>query len=391
MGKIKYYITMLLTFAQGAIICIGLLMFIYFPIVAPYIAKYAGLTLVDGAELRGRIMGAVLVAIGVITWVPLTKLRKKAREASKYDKYGRLKSMNGYYNNLSVREQKEFDKERIKRLDAVLPATLVRQMTKQGSTAPERDMADLVGLEDVKTKMQEMAARMEFETKNRRNRSDMSMHMVFFGPPGTGKTTVARIMTGFLYKYRYIESNRLIETSGSFFVDDKAVDKAEALIEQSYGGVLFIDEAYAMMNSGFGAEAVAAIIKKMEDARGRFILILAGYTDEMKKLLQSNPGFMSRLKDYFYFSDYSITDLIGIFVAMARAEGYTVSESAYDRLEDAIKEAKRNSDFGNARTCRNILEKSINRHSLNEYNGKSEGTFVLGKDDIVYEPNIPTM
>ena len=388
MGKLKYYFTILLTYAQIAAIGVGLLIFIYAPVALPFIAERANLDLVEGAQLRGRILGAVIFAIGAVTWLPLNKIRRKAREASKFDEYGRLKGMNDYYNKMSVKEQKEFDKERIRRLEAVLPATLVKQMTKKGSTNPDNDMNALIGLEDVKFKMREMAARMEFETKNRRKRADTAMHMVFFGPPGTGKTTVARIMTGYLHKYGYIKQNRLIETAGSFFVDDKAVDKAEALIQQAYGGVLFIDEAYAMMNSGFGAEAVAAIIKQMEDARGKFILILAGYTEEMKGLLQSNTGFLSRIKDYFYFSNYSIQDLVGIFVTMANQEGYQVSQDAANRLGQIMEEAVNDKNFGNARTCRNILDKSIDRHSLNEHDGLSEGTFMLGANDIVYEPDI---
>ena len=146
--------------------------------------------------------------------------------------------------------------------------------------------------------MSDMVARLQFESRSNTNKkgkmktqqqNGMSgRHMVFYGAPGTGKTTVARILTGFLYQYGYIKENKCVEVDGNFLKAgaDTAL-KTELVIRQAYNGVLFVDEAYSLMDSmdGSGREAIATLIKQMEDNRDRFILILAGYTDEMKYLL----------------------------------------------------------------------------------------------------------
>lgn len=336
-----------------------------------------------------NIFGAIiLAALGAIVFTfksPLEKLRLEARNEQKYDDYGRVKISN-QYERMSAREQAEIDRINQLEMERTLPSSVVRSMTHEGSKDPVADMENLIGLQTVKEKMEEMAARMEFDQESGIKSTDSCMHMCFFGPPGTGKTTCARIMTGFLYKYGYIRENRLIETDGNFLADSmNASSKTELLIQKSYGGVLFIDEAYSLLNNPTGREAISTMIKQMEDNKEKFILILAGYENEMRKLIQSNPGFLSRVKEYFYFQSYSVPELTQMFEKMAKEIGFTISPAAKGAFIDLITSLKDGYHFGNARTVRNILDKSKDRHSLNFKRGIVKERFELDARDIYYE------
>ena len=268
-------------------------------------------------------------------------------------------------------------------MNRVLPQTLVKQMTKKEAKTGRRD-GRLVGLSVVKDKMEEMAARMEFE-KNINENALTPPTTWCFRPPGTGKTTVARIMAGFLHKYKYISENAMIEVNGSFFTTGDAAVKADALCQYAYGKVLFIDEAYAMTESMQGQEAVATIIKQMEDAKGYFVLILAGYENEMKDLLQSNPGFLSRVKEYFFFENYTPIELTEIFLSMAKGEGFTVTDRAQAKVHALFSSLLGDINFGNARTARNILDHSIGTHVVNVKRRTAQGDFILDEADITYK------
>ena len=329
-----------------------------------------------------------LSVVCIILYPFINKLRQKARTAAKYDQYGRLKQF-GNYEKMSVQEQKEFDKQRMKDMERLLPTTMVREMTKRGSAKPDEDLKNLTGLQSVKQKVEEMEARMEMERRDKKKnkQTEMSRHMVFFGPPGTGKTTVAAIMTAYLKKYGYIQDNRFMIANGSFFSGAESSKKVDAVVQRAFGGVLFIDEAYAMMQGMNGDEAVSALLSQMEDNRDKFVLIMAGYEDEMKDLLKSNPGFLSRIAEFLYFENYSIAELLQIFKGMAKKEGYSVSEDGEDEFRIVINQALKENSFGNARTCRSILDKSISRHCLNIKRSKKKDDYVLTEDDIVYEAN----
>lgn len=333
------------------------------------------------------VIGILIIVACALTRKYISNLRVKGLEEARFDEYGRLKGQDDYF-ELSLDAQKKLDEERKQKMNRILPISMIKQMTHKGSENPELDMEGLVGLRGVKDKMEEMVAQMEFDKKHGIERTDSTNHMNMYGPPGTGKTTVARIMAGFLKENGYIKRNEVVEVNGSFLTSADAAIKAEALCQHAYGGVLFIDEAYAMTNSQEGQEAIAALIKEMEDSKDKFVLILAGYEDEMKELLNSNPGFLSRIKEHFYFKNYTIPELQDIFVGMAERLGYTVTEDALDKVESILYELSTDVNFGNARSCRNVLDKSITRHALNVKRGVAEGEFLLGVDDIIFNNSI---
>ena len=324
-----------------------------------------------------KIVGVIIAVGGLIAKKPLEELRIKLRRDVEYDEFG-LSKTKGRYEYLSKAEKDQIDLQKTADMERVMNTSAMKKMTKQGSKNPRADMDNLIGLLPVKNKMEEMVARMQFESMSNTNKrgkkkekkeNGMSgRHMVFYGAPGTGKTTVARILTGFLYQYGYIKENKCVEVDGNFLKAgaDTAL-KTELVIRQAYDGVLFVDEAYSLMDSsdGSGREAIATLIKQMEDKRDRFILILAGYTEEMKYLLNANPGFESRIKEYLDFPDYNDEEMLQIFIMMAKQSNFIVSEEAIDPFYERISKERRLKSFGNARTARNILDETIDKHAFN--------------------------
>lgn len=181
----------------------------------------------------------------------------------------------------------------------------------------------------------------------------------------THNTTIARIMTGFLYRYGYIKENKCVEVDGNFLkAGPETATKTTMIIRQAFNGVLFIDEAYSLIQGDeYGQEAIATLIKQMEDNRGRFVLIMAGYTNEMRALLRSNPGFQSRIKEYLYFEDYNDQDMCTIFKAMAKSKGYELDFGAEQNLIQRIQNERPLRSFGNARTARSILDEALEKHA----------------------------
>lgn len=324
------------------------------------------------------IIGVVLIVLGLALMMPLRKWRVATRREVEYDEFGISKSK-GNYEYLSKAERDKMDLQKTADMERLLSATAVKKMMKPGSTNPMKDLQTMIGLEPVKQKVEEMVARMEFETQEMKgmnkkkkaahiNKNLSGRHMVFFGSPGTGKTSVARIITGFLYKYGYIKENKCFEIDGNFLkAGTESALKTELVCRQAHGGVLFIDEAYALMESGDGSgeQAIATLIKQMEDNRDKFIIILAGYTHEMKMLIDKNPGFESRVRDYLNFPDYNAMEMREIASQMANANNFVIDNSAFDVFDALVARERRLKSFGNGRTARNIVDKAIDRHTLN--------------------------
>lgn len=320
----------------------------------------------------------------------LFEARIKLRNIVDYDEFGVSKKY-GKYERMSAKEKKVIDMQKMADMERILSSSQIKKLTHKGSEDPCKDMKKLIGLRNVKDKMNEMVARMEFE-KSSKKMQISSKHMAFLGSPGTGKTTVARIMTGFLYKNKYIKKNKCVEVDGNFLKSSTSADtaiKTELIIREALGGVLFIDEAYALIegSDGIGEQAVATLIKAMEDRKGEFVLILAGYTNEIKKLIQSNPGFESRIKDFMVFQDYNNEELKEIFINMARDNNFVVDANALDKLEERFERERNLSSFGNGRTARNILDECIDKHAFNFKNkeiGIADKFKITEKDVSVY-------
>jgi stage V sporulation protein K len=198
--------------------------------------------------------------------------------------------------------------------------------------------------------------------------TEITLHTVFSGPPGTGKTSVARLLSrifkhlGFLSKGQLVETDREGMIAG--FVGQTAL-KVNKVVEDSLGGVLFIDEAYSLTQNSFGndygSEAVNTLIKRMEDQRDELAVVVAGYTEPMKIFIESNPGLRSRFNRFFEFNHFSPSELLQIFESIATKSDFVVTDDAKEKLNDTFEMLfeKRDESFGNARVVRNLFEKCV--------------------------------
>lgn len=196
--------------------------------------------------------------------------------------------------------------------------------------------------------------------------TNMSYHMVFTGNPGTGKTTVARIVAGIYKELGILKKGHLVETDRSGLVAEyvgQTAPKTNAKIDEALDGVLFIDEAYTLLGgeNDFGAEAIATLLKRMEDNRDRLVVILAGYTNEIKDFIDSNPGLQSRFNRYIHFDDYTADDLLEILRLNLKKSRYKIKRDAFEWMRSYIsnKVMMKDNRFGNARFVRNAFEKIV--------------------------------
>ena len=246
---------------------------------------------------------------------------------------------------------------------------------------PKEDMKDLlaeldgyIGLQTVKEEVHNlinMASVYQLRRQHDLPTTDMSLHLVFTGNPGTGKTMMARMMARIYRSLDILSRGQLVEVDRSGlvagYVGQTAI-KTQKVIEKAMGGVLFIDEAYALngrSENDFGQEAIDTILKAMEDHRDDLVVIVAGYTDLMDRFIHSNPGLESRFNKYFYFEDYDGAQLFTILQSMCVKNGYVLTpegEALAWRELMALYE-DRDENFGNARDVRNLFEQAVARQS----------------------------
>ena len=239
-------------------------------------------------------------------------------------------------------------------------------------TDPYQELDDLIGLDNVKQEVKSLANFVRLQ-KQRQEKGlktpKLSYHLVFTGSPGTGKTTVARIVARIYKDLGILKKGHTVETDRSGLVANyvgQTATKTNAIVDSALNGVLFIDEAYSLVpedgNGGdYGQEAISTLLKRMEDYRDRLVVIIAGYPKEMKRFIDSNPGLQSRFNRYINFPDYTSGELFDIFGMYMKKNQYALSPDAADYLREALQDAVEHKDrnFGNARFVRNIFEKAI--------------------------------
>ena len=238
------------------------------------------------------------------------------------------------------------------------------------------ELDSLVGLKPVKDELRRLIATVRAnkmrEEKGLENNVTMSYNFVFTGNPGTGKTTVARILGKAFRALGVLDRANFVETDRSGLVakyEGQTAAKTNKLIDSAMGGILFIDEAYQLNqgeNDQYGSEAVATLLKRMEDARGSMVVIIAGYSNEMKKFMEINSGLESRFNRTIEFPDYSAKELAEIYRSMAKKAKYRLSDDVEHWLVPYISmlTEKRDKNFGNARWARNLFEKTVERQAL---------------------------
>ncbi|WP_243291852.1 stage V sporulation protein K [Bacillus sp. FJAT-47783] len=240
----------------------------------------------------------------------------------------------------------------------------------------EKEMSSLVGMEEMKKMIKEIYAWI-YVNKKREEKGlkagKQALHMMFKGNPGTGKTTIARLIGKLFFQMNVLTKGHLIEAERADLVGEyigHTAQKTRDLIKKALGGILFIDEAYSLARGGekdFGKEAIDTLVKHMEDKQHEFVLILAGYPREMEQFLSLNPGLKSRFPIVMEFPDYSVAELMEIASLMVNEKEYQFHCDAKRKLQDQLMKIKQETPpakFSNGRFVRNIIEKSIRAQAM---------------------------
>ena len=259
----------------------------------------------------------------------------------------------------------------------------------------------LVGLSAVKKEISNLAAFLNLQIKRGESNTFQGKHYVFTGNPGTGKTTVARIMADVFKTLGILSRGQLVEADRAKLVagySGQTAIKTNQLIDSAMGGVLFIDEAYTLRSNdgdSFGAEAIDTLLKRLEDDRGRFICIVAGYTNQMHDFIDSNPGLKSRFTQTIHFDDYTPDELTQIFLNLAAAKNFTISDETRSAIHRQFEQLylRRDKNFGNAREARRIFDEAVEKQSqrlvglMSDPGFKEEDMYCITTDDLPMAQN----
>ena len=254
----------------------------------------------------------------------------------------------------------------------------------------------LVGLTSVKKEISNLTAFLNLQIKRGETQTFQGKHYVFTGNPGTGKTTVARIMADIFKTLGVVARGQLVEADRAKLVagySGQTAIKTNQLVDQALGGVLFIDEAYTLKsNDGdtFGSEAIDTLLKRLEDDRGKFICIVAGYTDQMHDFIDTNPGLKSRFTQTIHFDDYTPDELTEIFLHLADGKNFTIDDDTRAAIHRQFEQLylRRDKNFGNAREARRIFNEAVERQSqrlvklMNDPGFQETDMYSLTKDDL---------
>ena len=251
-----------------------------------------------------------------------------------------------------------------------------------GGEDPWNELDSLIGLYAVKEKLREICAYASISQKRKQlglKSEDLTLNMVFVGNPGTGKTTVARIVSKILQRSGVLERGHLVEVERADLVGEyvgHTARRTREAISKALGGVLFIDEAYSLARGGekdFGREALDTLVKAMEDHRQDLVVIAAGYPDEMEMFIRLNPGLVSRMPISIHFPDYSAEELMQIALLILAKSDYRLSPKAVEKLREKLQGLK-----GNGRDVRNILEQAMRRQAV-----RLESLSHVKRDDLM--------
>ena len=293
--------------------------------------------------------------------------------------------------NRTARPQKS---EKTEEPEKAAPQTQAAKPEEKEEIPPKEKIEDLlaeldsyVGMDAIKTEVRSLINMVQVYKLRREHdlpTTDMSLHMVFTGNPGTGKTTVARIMSRIYHSLDILSKGQLVEVDRSGLVAGyvgQTALKTQKVIEKAMGGVLFIDEAYALngkSENDFGQEAIDTILKAMEDHRDDLVVIVAGYTELMDRFIHSNPGLESRFNRFLMFEDYTPEQMVAIFKMQCKKGCYVLAQGTEELVRDFIAEESADDSFGNARGVRNLFE-----HILVAQNNRLAKMENVTRDDLM--------
>lgn len=293
--------------------------------------------------------------------------------------------------NRTARPQKT---EKTEEPEKAAPQTQAAKPEEKEEIPPKEKIEDLlaeldsyVGMDAIKTEVRSLINMVQVYKLRREHdlpTTDMSLHMVFSGNPGTGKTTVARIMSRIYHSLDILSKGQLVEVDRSGLVAGyvgQTALKTQKVIEKAMGGVLFIDEAYALngkSENDFGQEAIDTILKAMEDHRDDLVVIVAGYTELMDRFIHSNPGLESRFNRFLMFEDYTPEQMVAIFKMQCKKGCYVLAQGTEELVRDFIAEESADDSFGNARGVRNLFE-----HILVAQNNRLAKMENVTRDDLM--------